>query len=223
MFLGSNEDFKLIAECSKYASIAHGNQFRADGVTPYIVHPARVYALVANTRYASPELCSAAWLHDVLENCVKNSGSILNTNGETKEKHYMINVNKVFPDFTTFEDFLLGNKSIKSIVGNEILSYVKMVSNSNTTKDKKLDTYKRLYSSAHNSCIVLKACDRIDNLSNMYDSFSVEKQISYIEDTHVLLGYISKKLLEADENLFCLLNSILEEAERKINNDTKRI
>lgn len=47
--------------------MAHAGQFRRDGVTPYIEHPATVAKLLE--RY--DEITQAvAWLHDVLEDCV---------------------------------------------------------------------------------------------------------------------------------------------------------
>ncbi|TWT48989.1 HD domain-containing protein [Botrimarina hoheduenensis] len=45
------------------ATRAHEGQFRRDGVTPYIEHP----AAVASRAPKSPESQAAAWLHDVLE------------------------------------------------------------------------------------------------------------------------------------------------------------
>jgi len=45
------------------ATAAHDGQFRRDGVTPYITHPAAVAKRVAGDR----RMEAAAWLHDVLE------------------------------------------------------------------------------------------------------------------------------------------------------------
>ncbi len=45
------------------ATDAHRGQFRRDGVTPYITHPAAVARMVSDA--AKP----VAWLHDVLEDC----------------------------------------------------------------------------------------------------------------------------------------------------------
>lgn len=46
---------------------AHAGQFRRDGVTPYVTHPAQVASAV------SPEAKPIAWLHDVLEDCPQYS------------------------------------------------------------------------------------------------------------------------------------------------------
>lgn len=49
-----------------FATMIHEGQFRADGVTPFINHPARVAELVE--RYGGDECAvCVAWLHDVFE------------------------------------------------------------------------------------------------------------------------------------------------------------
>ena len=53
----------LVLKAKKIATRAHSGQFRKDGVTPYIVHPAEVARCVAPDEKAQ----AAAWLHDVLE------------------------------------------------------------------------------------------------------------------------------------------------------------
>jgi hypothetical protein len=65
----------LLAE--QIARKAHVNQFRRDGVTPYITHPE---AVVKKLGTESDDVLAVAWLHDVLEDtCVtvtiKTSGS----------------------------------------------------------------------------------------------------------------------------------------------------
>lgn len=53
----------MIAKAIDLASSAHLGQFRRDGVTPYIEHPARV----AKRLIGDEEAQAVAWLHDVLE------------------------------------------------------------------------------------------------------------------------------------------------------------
>jgi guanosine-3',5'-bis(diphosphate) 3'-pyrophosphohydrolase len=51
-----------------FAVVAHGDQRRKDGRTPYIVHPMGVLRHVATeAQVADPEILAAAVLHDVLE------------------------------------------------------------------------------------------------------------------------------------------------------------
>ncbi|MEM2124123.1 MAG: HD domain-containing protein [Methanolinea sp.] len=50
------------------AARAHAGQARKDGITPYIVHPARVATLAA--RFGGDHVAIvSAWLHDVFEDC----------------------------------------------------------------------------------------------------------------------------------------------------------
>ena len=53
----------LVELARRIATAAHQGQFRRDGKTPYIEHP----AAVASRAPQSPESQAAAWLHDVLE------------------------------------------------------------------------------------------------------------------------------------------------------------
>lgn len=55
---------ELIRLAADLATQAHRGQFRRDGVTPYITHPAAVARLVEKE---SPEVIATAWLHDVVE------------------------------------------------------------------------------------------------------------------------------------------------------------
>ena len=62
----------IVDAAKRLATIAHQNQFRKDGVTPYITHPEAV-ADVMNT----PEEKAIAWLHDVLEDTEYTESHIL--------------------------------------------------------------------------------------------------------------------------------------------------
>ena len=69
------DSLEMIARCAEVATRYHvfeakdvRNEFRKDGVTPFIVHPARVAGLVGEM-WNDPIAISAAWLHDVLEDC----------------------------------------------------------------------------------------------------------------------------------------------------------
>ncbi|MEO1496447.1 MAG: HD domain-containing protein [Planctomycetota bacterium] len=53
----------MVEQARLIATAAHAGQFRRDGVTPYIEHPAAVASRASQT----PESQAAAWLHDVLE------------------------------------------------------------------------------------------------------------------------------------------------------------
>ncbi len=53
----------MVTRAAELARLAHADQFRRDGVTPYIEHPAAVARRVAGDPMAE----ATAWLHDVLE------------------------------------------------------------------------------------------------------------------------------------------------------------
>ena len=54
----------LVLLASSIARKAHADQFRRDGVTPYITHPEAVAESLTGEH---PDVIAAAWLHDVLE------------------------------------------------------------------------------------------------------------------------------------------------------------
>lgn len=55
-----------VEEAKELATFFHEGQVRADGVTPYITHPAAVAKLVEE-KFGSDEMICIAWLHDVIE------------------------------------------------------------------------------------------------------------------------------------------------------------
>ena len=59
----------LVMKAARFAAKAHAGQFRKDGKTPAIVHPARVAGRVAVLPFATDELVAVAYLHDVMEDC----------------------------------------------------------------------------------------------------------------------------------------------------------
>lgn len=54
----------IIENARTVAERAHRGQFRRDGTTPYLSHPAGVAGILNDE---APEVIAAAWLHDVLE------------------------------------------------------------------------------------------------------------------------------------------------------------
>jgi guanosine-3',5'-bis(diphosphate) 3'-pyrophosphohydrolase len=60
-------DHAMVLKAYEYASIKHINDFRADGVTPYIRHPMDVALTVDCAMMATMEMVAAAILHDVVE------------------------------------------------------------------------------------------------------------------------------------------------------------
>ncbi len=58
-------------DAASFAARAHRNQFRKDGVTPYIAHPFRVAMFVRHVAGCEDaSAIAAALLHDTIEDCV---------------------------------------------------------------------------------------------------------------------------------------------------------
>lgn len=56
-----------VGAASYIAAEAHRGQFRRDGKTPYITHPAAVVDRLVAQGNTEPAVLATAWLHDVLE------------------------------------------------------------------------------------------------------------------------------------------------------------
>lgn len=71
----------IIENARTVAERAHRGQFRRDGTTPYLSHPAGVAGFLNGE---SPEVIAAAWLHDVLED-TKETADTLRADGVGEE------------------------------------------------------------------------------------------------------------------------------------------
>ena len=66
---------EMVNQAKNLAWNAHNGQFRKDGETPYILHPARVAGMVScdNTYFKSEKevfmATVCAWFHDIYEDC----------------------------------------------------------------------------------------------------------------------------------------------------------
>lgn len=63
----------IVDQARQVATRAHAGQFRRDGSTPYINHPA---AVVKRLWAESPEIQATAWLHDVIEDTIETADSL---------------------------------------------------------------------------------------------------------------------------------------------------
>jgi len=177
-------NFKLIQICSDYATIAHNGQYRKDKRTPYISHSSRVSNYVSMFMLNDSVSISAAYLHDVLEDCR------IDTIG------YKI-TNCSIP----FDKFLLDNKDIRKEDGEKIFRIVKELTcdNSLPKNERKLKYYTKLkYEGLIESCII-KFCDRIDNLQTV-DSFTKKGKEWYLKDTQIMLDILKGKCNYIDYN-----------------------
>lgn len=62
------KNIDIVDKAKKYAYKVHDGQFRKDGKTPYIFHPAEVVnKLKKDFGIDDPNMLATAWLHDVVE------------------------------------------------------------------------------------------------------------------------------------------------------------
>lgn len=59
----------LVEKAKKFAILAHKEQLRKDGKTPYIEHPKAVVNLLKRIGLTNENILASAWLHDVIEDC----------------------------------------------------------------------------------------------------------------------------------------------------------
>jgi len=63
----------LVVTAKQIASRAHSGQYRKDGYTPYVNHPAAVAQRLGRE---DDEVVAVAWLHDVLEDTAETSETL---------------------------------------------------------------------------------------------------------------------------------------------------
>jgi len=133
------EESSAVAIAAITATGAHRHQARRDGLTPYIVHPARVAALARHFG-GSPEAVIAAWLHDVIEDCGDSGGAAvrdalraMRLPADRKRRIY---------------EMILALTKDSAIAG----------------KDERLDDSLHRVLASHPEATLVKLCDRIDNL-----------------------------------------------------------
>ncbi len=134
----------VIKSAADHASRAHKGQYRKDRKTPYITHPARVAGLVAmfNGSYIA---ITAAWLHDVYEDCS--------------------------PEWIVKTDELIDGLPIPGDDRRDIAAIVSALTKKNTIAgkaDRLTDSLDRILDAPPEATLV-KICDRIDNLLDSAD------------------------------------------------------
>jgi len=127
-----------IKTAADHAARAHEGQFRKDQKTPYIIHPARVAALVGISG-GSHVAIIAAWLHDIYEDCT--------------------------PECIGQTENFITNLPFSDDEKNDITAIVDALTKKNTIKGKGArlsDSIGRILDAPPEATLV-KICDRIDN------------------------------------------------------------
>ena len=192
-------NYDAIVKCAEYAAIAHDGQFRKDKRTPYIVHPAKVAMLVSLSKIASPISICAAWLHDIIEDCCLDSIG-----------------NKVFNHNESLRSYLMSNVSI-DIADNIINTVIDLTKNldPSISKDKlNQNAYEHIKKVGKEESVVIKFCDRIDNLSTI-NCFSASGREWYLRDTLKLMKILGNKCKLIDSEIFEMLEQMLQQKCKK--------
>ena len=134
---------KAVKIATEAASQAHRGQFRKNGKTPFIVHPKRVAELVKF--YGGDHIgVIAAWLHDVIEDCDDGENIVRTTLRQTN-----------LPQQEQGEIFAI----ISSLTKNPDIH----------GKSERLADILNRINQAPSQAILLKLCDRMDNLIDARD------------------------------------------------------
>jgi (p)ppGpp synthase/HD superfamily hydrolase len=148
------------------ATLAHRGQFRKDGKTPFIVHPERVAERVKF--FGGDHLAIiAAWLHDVIEDCPPHGDHIVQD---------------------TLRQIDLPQKE-----KDEIFVIVSALTKNTAIKGKSerlADTLNRI-NQAPPQAILIKLCDRMDNLIDARDQGQKFLSI-YLRCTDQLIDALSE-------------------------------
>jgi len=134
---------KAIKIAADAATRAHRGQFRKDKKTPFIVHPKRVAERVKF--FGGNHIgIIAAWLHDVIEDC---------DDGEQIVRDTLLQI------------------ELPQLERDEIFAIVSALTKNAAIKgksDRLADTLKRI-NQAPSQAILIKLCDRMDNLIDAKD------------------------------------------------------
>lgn len=155
-----------IKMASEAAALAHYGQRRKHKTEPipYILHPARVATLVSYFHGRCYTCIIAAWLHDMVEDC--------------GDKGYNLFVDVV--------NRMPLNNQDKEIIGGIVVALTK--DNAITPRAARTrDSINKVISdSAPQEAILVKICDRIDNLMDL-EGFDHEFVMIYLGETRQLI------------------------------------
>ena len=146
---------QLLINAVNIAKIAHKNQYRNNGLEPYINHCLRTSQLIEDKfpLYANEEVLASAILHDSLEDCDESL------------------MPKVY-------------ESIYKGCGEKVAAYVDLLTKPRDFSFMRNKRYKARLLNAPKEVIIIKIADRIDNLMDIPQSgWEIPKVLWYIEDS----------------------------------------
>jgi (p)ppGpp synthase/HD superfamily hydrolase len=181
MYLKEIESIRIAAHA---ATIAHNGLFRKNGTTPYIVHPANVAQMVRLYDNSCHLGVITAWSHDILEDCGENGIRIFDDMiVKLRERNLLTNdgAHRVMDAV----DALTKNDAIPNRTAKWVDCIVRLT-----------------HEDTPHFAILVKICDRIDNLMDM-EGFKPGFEKVYIEETDMLIDAVGKiHLTMEDEAAF---------------------
>jgi guanosine-3',5'-bis(diphosphate) 3'-pyrophosphohydrolase len=155
---------------SAAAARAHDQKFRKDGNTPYIVHPARVATLAKH--FGGDHIAIiAAWVHDVFEDC---NSDICN---EVK---------------SIIHKLPLQREDIAKI--HEVITA--LTKKNDIPKDEQMTESLNRILNAPQEAVLIKICDRIDNLIDAQGR-DKEFKIKYYKEAEVIGKILGTKAINS--------------------------
>ena len=180
----------ILNKAARFATKAHAGQFRRDGVTSYCTHPLRVSNLLTFHGASDTEILCGLW-HDILE--------------DVPEKREDLMKELVSYELSARENF-------------EIVSILEALNKPKDGNRKtRLKNFVKQIITCGQSAIMVKICDRIDNVmdSDGLEEFAEEyvvNETGYIVDEFLKLN-LNARCKYALETLIEVRNEIINENE----------
>lgn len=179
-----------IKTAADHAARAHQGQFRKDRRTPFIIHPARVAALVG--MFGGTHIAIvAAWLHDIYEDCT--------------------------PEWITSTDGFIAHLPFSDDEIHDIAAIVDALTKKNTIRGKAArlsDSIGRILDAPPEATLV-KLCDRIDNFLDSGPRCGQDRK-RYLTSTDEIIDRLSTRAqLYGYTNALTTLQEIRAFSEKK--------
>lgn len=174
----------LLNKAAIFAVKVHAGQFRRDGVTPYVTHPLRVANLLSMQGAGDTEILCGLW-HDILEDLPEKRSELVDELSSYNLPSYI--EDETMRILEALNKPLDGNRKVR------LTKFVEQIINGGE------------------SAILVKICDRIDNVMDS-EGIGNFAQEYVVNET----GYIVEKFSELDFNgridsAFCTLEKVRKE------------
>lgn len=188
-----------ILRAAKFAATCHKTQKRdyplvgTPIAVPYIYHVARVAGMVATLiPEADEDDVSAAWCHDLYEDCQVTYNEVHNSFGRV-----VANLTMGLTSYTKRP----GNEHLLKLPREERIKL-----NNEWTAKEPLRVRK------------IKICDRIDNLTDTLIYSTAKRALRYADETEQLINIAFK---DVDKELYYRLYNLVDEIRKKYGRETK--